>query len=421
MDLHSLRRLSRWQKPRDRFLPVNVRLSLLMFLIYAAPGAIVPLFTLRLQELGFSPTEIGWCCATQALGSLLASLLAGQIADRWFAAEKCLAVASFAAAGLLWLLAGLTTPTAVFAVSLLFWLLMAPSLTLSSAIGFTHVEDARRDYGRIRMWGTVGWVAPGWILGFWLADTSFWSPMIAWLRPDQPHPELADAFRFAASLAVVFGVYALTLPHTPPRRASGAAPLAAVRALRGRAFLTYAICTFGVCVALPFHTQVTPLLLASLGVPAAWIPPALTIAQGSEVASLFMLPWLIARLGVRGAMCLGLIAAVLTLTSLMIGNPVGLVLSGLGLYGLCIGCFLVVGQMYLNHRSRDDVRSSAQALHSVLCGIGLLVGNVLIGQVRVWVGDSFAQTFAVAAILALALLVVFALGFPRETAPAAKQ
>jgi MFS family permease len=414
MDLHSLRQLSRWRKPRGRVLPVNVRLSLLMFLIYAAPGAIVPLFTLRLQQLGFSATEMGWCCATQAFGSLLAPLLAGQIADRWIAAEKCLAWAAFVGAGLLWLLAGLTTPATVFAVSLFFWLLMAPSLTLSSAICFAHVRDARRDYGRIRMWGTIGWVAPGWLLGFWLADTDFWSPTIAWFRPDQPHPELADAFRFAAGLAVLFGLYSLTLPHTPPRKTPGAAPLAAIRALRGRAFFVYAFCTFGVCTALPFHTQVTPLLLKSLDVSPAWIPPALTIAQASEIGSLFLLPLIVGRLGVRGAMRFGLAAAVLTLSSLMIGWPLAFVLGGMTLYGLCVSCYLVVGQMYLNQRSRDDVRSSAQAVQSVLCGIGLLVGNLLAGQVRVWVSGSFMPTFAVAAGLALVLLFVFAIGFRED-------
>ena len=43
------------------------RLAILMFLQYAAPGAMLPLFSLRLQELQFTPVEIGWACATQAL------------------------------------------------------------------------------------------------------------------------------------------------------------------------------------------------------------------------------------------------------------------------------------------------------------------------------------------------------------------
>ena len=417
MDIHSLRRLTRWHSiHRGNPLPVNFRLSLLMFLLYAAPGAFFPLFSLRLAELGFSPTQMGWCCATQALGSLLAPLLAGQIADRWWPAEKCLAVAAFGSAGALWLLGSLATPAAVFAASLLFWLLMAPEFTLTTAICFAHVKDAQRDFGRVRMWGTVGWVLPGWLFGFWLADSDRLLPLFAGLHLGQPHAGLTDSFRLAAVLSVVFGLYAWTLPRTTPRRSGGAAPLAAFRVLRGRAFYVYAFCTFGVCIALPFSTQVTPLLLKSMGVAQAWIPRLLTIAQASEAISLFALPFALRRLGVRGTMRLGLFAAVLTLGGLAQGELVGLALCGFALYGLCISCYLVVGQMYLNHHTRDDIRASAQAMHSVLCGLGLLIGNVLAGEVRGWFEGAFAPTFAVAAILSIFLLLIFAIGFPGDPA-----
>ena len=63
-----------------------------MFLQYAAPGALLPLYSTRLKELGFDPMTIAACCATQALGYVLISLSAGQMADRWFSAERCLAV-----------------------------------------------------------------------------------------------------------------------------------------------------------------------------------------------------------------------------------------------------------------------------------------------------------------------------------------
>ena len=113
-------------------------------------------------------------------------------------------------------------------------------------------------------------------------------------------------------------------------------------------------------------------------------------------------------------MRLGLLAAVFTVTCLMVGEPLGLVLGRLGLYGFCISCYLVAGQMYLNYRASEDVRASAQALQSVLCGLGQLVGNLLVGFVRQQVHEAFAPTFAVAAGIALALFVVFLVAFPRE-------
>src|SRR5439155_6312045 len=110
-------------------------------------------FSLRLQELTFSPLEIGWASATQALASLLAPLLARKFADRWFPAEKCLSGFALLASGLLWLLAELATPWTVFAVSLAFWLAMAPALTLGAAITFAHLAKPDQHFGGVRLWG----------------------------------------------------------------------------------------------------------------------------------------------------------------------------------------------------------------------------------------------------------------------------
>src|SRR5262249_38120521 len=151
-----------------------------------------------------------------------------------------------------------------------------------------------------------------------------------------------------------------------------------------------------------------------VGVPKPWMPRLLTLAQASEAASLLVLPMVLRRMGVRGTMVLGLAAAVVTLAGLGLGKPVWLVLGALALYGLCVTCYLVSGQMFLDHQARRDVRASAQALHSVLCGLGLLIGNLLVGEVRTWFGGDFPATYAVGAVLAAALLVVFAVFFPRE-------
>jgi MFS family permease len=396
---------------------VRLRLSILMFLLYSAPGAIVPLFTMRLKELGFSPTQMGWCCATQALGSLLAPLVAGQIADRWIPAERCLLVCTLVEAALLFLLSTLTTPLAVFAASLAFWLVMAPALTLTTAVCFANLAQPGRDFGKVRMWGTLGWVAPNWLLGFWFSESEWAQQVRHWIRPGDAHGLLSDAFLLGGILAVLVGFYCLTLPHTPPQRNGRAgllAPWHAMKTLWGRAFVIYAVCTFGVSAVLPFSTQVTPLLLSHLGVSTSWLPRVLTIAQAGEVATLLFFPRIVGWAGVRGTMCIGLLAAVLTLGGLMIGDPLEVAIGGLSLYGFCIGCYLVAGQMYLNHRASEDTRASAQALHSVLCGIGLLIGNLLVGFVRLQVHERFVPTFAVATGVAAVLLAIFVIGFPRD-------
>src|SRR5262245_36152608 len=102
--------------------------------MYAVSGAWVPVFSLRLADLTFSPVQIGWAGATYALAALVTPFLAGQMADRWFPAERCLAAFALTGGCLLWLLAALADPVAVFCVCLGVWLVLVPATTLSISI-----------------------------------------------------------------------------------------------------------------------------------------------------------------------------------------------------------------------------------------------------------------------------------------------
>lgn len=396
--------------------PLRWRLCLLMFLYYAVQGAFVPLFSLRLQELGLTPMQMGWACATQALAALVAPLVAGQIADRWFPAERCLAICALLAGTLLWILAGLASSMAIFLASLALWLVLGPASTLSAALSFAHLPYRGRHFGQVRLWGTIGWVVSGWLVGYWLSKPTWLEHSVTWLSATTRPPELADAFRLASLLAFALGAYALTLPHTPPQRRldDSLAPLAALRLLCDRPFAVYWLCALGVCVTLPFPTQVAPLLLEHLGIPRPWISPTLTLGQSTEIISLALLPMLLLRLGVRGTMLLGLGAWAVFLALLMLGEPLWLVVASLSLNGLCICCFIVAGQVFANGRARNDVRASVQALLNITSGIGLLTGNLLVGEVRGQTQEQFEPTFRLGVLIALTLVVAFFLGFRNE-------
>jgi MFS family permease len=407
---------------------LRFRLSLLMFLQYAVPGAWVPLFSLRLTELAFTQVEIGWAGATYALAALATPFLAGQLADRWFAAERCLACFSVTAGCLLWLLAGLTEPAAVFWTSLAVWLCVVPSITLTISVCFAHLPDPALRYGSVRLWGTIGWAAAGLLLGCWFAEPAWLVGPLARLRPQTPLTETADALRLGGLLAFVVAGYALTLPHTPPRRArkgtrtSWLAPLVALRLLRRRPVAVYCACALGVCIATPFYSLFAPLLLQQrLGVPREWLGPLLTLGQSMEILTLGLLPWLLLRLGVRGTMTLGLSAVLLLMSVLSLGEPVGLVVAALGLNGVCVCCYLVAGQVFINGRARGDVRASSQSLLTFVNGVGLLIGNLLGGWARDQAGGAFGPTFALAAAVSATALVFFLTGFTEgeESAPVA--
>jgi MFS family permease len=387
------------------------RCSLLLFLYYATQGALVPLFPLRLQELHFTPLEMGCACATQALAALAAPLLAGQVADRWISADRCLAAYALLAGLLLWVLAELDHPWAVFLASLGVWLVLSPTSTLCVALSFAHLQSAR-DFGPIRLWGTVGWVASGWLLGYGLSNPAWLTTGLGWLRPGTPQFGLADAIRFSGLMAFALAAYALTLPPTPPlRRGAWLAPLAALRLLRDRNFAVYWGCLLGVCVTLPFTIQLIPLLLDQLGVPRAWMGPTLTLGQSIEIISLALLPVLLERFGIRGTMLVGVAGWTLLLAVLTLGEPLWLVIVSLTLNGLCIAGFIVAGQIFVSGRAHEDVRASAQALLTWVYGLGMLTGHLLVGWVRQQAAGQFRATFSVSLAIGLILTVGFYVGF----------
>ncbi len=390
------------------------RLCLLMFLQYAPSGAMLPQYSLYLQnQLGFNALEVAACCATQAVATVCASLLAGHVADRWVSAERLLGVCALLGGLDLWLLAGQTQATPVFVATLVFWLLTGPIWMLGATIGFAHLKHPERQFGPVRLWGTVGWMSAAWLVGYWFDNPAWLCDLVGWLRPDQPHSEMADIFRIGGVLSFVLTAYSLLLPHTPPRPAPGGtpAPLAALRLLRGRDFFVYALGLFGVCVTYPFGTQGTPLLLDQLGVSRAWMPRILTLAQLTEVLALALLPMFLLRLGVRGTMLVGLSAWTVALCSQAIGRPVELVAGSLCLNGLCIAGYFVAGQVFVNGRVGDGLRASVQSLLTFVNGLGMLLGNLLFGWLRLRASGELPQAFAVGAALMAGLVLVFLLGF----------
>lgn len=385
-----------------------------MFLQYAPAGAVLPLYSTYLQDqLGFGSMGIAICCATQALATIFASLVAGHVADRWMPAERLLGLCSLLAGVDLWLLAEASQPLPIFFGTLVYWLLTGPIWMLGATIGFAHLKHPERQFGPVRLWGTIGWMMAAWLVGYWFRDPEWLCRLVGWLRPQRSASVRADLFRIGGILSFVLMAYALTLPHTPPRPSTDGipAPLAALQVLRGRAFFIYALCLFGVCVTYPFGTQGTPLLLRQFDTPETDLPQLLTIAQATEIVALGLLPFFLLRLGVRRTMLLGLAAWTLGLSAQALASSRQFVAGSLMFNGLCIAGVFVAGQVFVNGRVHDGLRASVQALLTFLQGLGLLVGNLLFGALRRWAGGELQPAFAVGAVVMALLTAVFIWGF----------
>jgi nucleoside transporter len=350
-----------------------------MFLEYVVWGSWLPLLALYLSDvLRFTGWQIAWIFGTQAIAAVFGLFVGGQVADRFMSTEKVLALSHLVAGVAMVSLAFTTQFWPFFLVMLVYQLVFMPTLSLTNAIVFHHVQDAQKDFGKIRLWGTIGWIAASWPFYFLLegktgADLYAMLPSIFWVSG-------------LASLALA--VFSLSLPSTPPARAAGAAsaPLEAIRLLAIPAFLVLFIVTFLDAVVHQAYFQWTSPFLAHAGLPANWIMPAMSIGQIAEIGTMAVLGAVLARLGWRTTFAFGIAAHSLRFLVYALGDPLWLIVAVNVVHGMAYAFFFAAVYIFIDEKFPKDVRASAQGLFNLLIlGIGPFLGGLLWG----WLGDTF--------------------------------
>ncbi len=201
---------------------VRVRLSIMMFLEYAIWGVWAPTLSLHLQKLpSFQGAHlgdlIGWVYLTMPLATILSPFIAGQLADRYFATQRFLAFSHLVGGVFILAAAFVTDFMGIFWVMLGHCLLYAPTVALTNSLAFHHLPNGEKDFGGVRLWGTIGWIAIGWAFGSWLESIT--------------GANVGQCLMFAGILSFVMAAYCLTLPHTPPAK-TGKNPFAFLEALK---------------------------------------------------------------------------------------------------------------------------------------------------------------------------------------------
>jgi hypothetical protein len=266
---------------------VRNRLSVMMFLEFFIWGAWLPLIFAYLKDMGFKSWEQSWILNAFALASFTAMFFSTQFADRNFAAEKFLAVSQLigglAMLGLYWAQDFWT----FFLLMLVHCLFYVPTISITNSIAFTHLKDAQKDFGLVRLWGTIGWIAASWPFVFILVD---WAevpslttvPLMTWLGKvfssgltgDQLREGTRYTFVASGIASLALAAFSLVLPHTPPKRATefehveSLAWLEALKLLRVPFLLVLFIVTFFDAAVHACYFIWTNDYLKSVGIPA---------------------------------------------------------------------------------------------------------------------------------------------------------
>ena len=388
---------------------IRNKLFVMMILEIAIWGAWLPLIFGYLPSLGFNPSEQAWILNAFAVGAIVAMFFSNQFADRKFAAEKFMAfshlIGGVAMLALGFIKAPGMTAEALVAnkdagigVSPIFWpffglmllhcLFYVPTLSIANSIAFTHLKDAKKDFGFVRMGGTVGWILVAWPFIFILVDwakipafssTSFVDWLGAVFGTSKTGADfqasVQSTFLVSGIISLLLAGFSLTLPHTPPKPSEGRAFawLEAFSLLKKPAIFVLFVVTFIDAFVHNLYFAWTGSFLGAakevggVGIAGNWIMPVMTIGQVAELATMAVLGAVLAKLGWRLTMIIGILghAARFAVYALFADNASMIVTIQI-LHGICYAFFFATLYIFIDEHLPKDIRTSAQGLFNML-------------------------------------------------------
>ena len=352
---------------------IKIKLSIFMFLQYLIWGSwYVSMASYLSKTLQFSGEQIGLAYGAFAIGAMIAPFFVGLIADRYFASEKILAFLGIFGGLLLFLLPEMTTFGGFYPMLILYCCTYVPTLALGNSVSLHHLENPKRDFPLVKTLSAVGWIAAGLMLSFVF------------------HGELsAIQFYVAGTISILFGLFSLTLPHTPPMKTGKDVSLGeilgldALALLKKPSFAIFIACMFLICIPLYFYFVNMNLYVTELG----WTNSAakMSLAQVSDIIFLILLPILLSTLGYKKTIFIGILAWAaryfFLAGSVDAGNmQTTFIFTAILLHGVCYDFLFIAGQLYVDGEANERIRGAAQGLIAfILWGVGAFVGTNLAG------------------------------------------
>lgn len=395
---------------------VQTKLSAMMFLQFFIWGAwFVTLGTYLSSGLGFDGSDIGKAYSTMPWGAVIAPLFVGMIADRFFSAQKVLGVLHLLGGAILYYATTIHAPGMFFWVVLLYALCYNPTLALVNAISFNHMEDTEKQFPVIRVFGTLGWIVAGLVVGFAkIEDTAI--PM-----------------KIASYVSIILGIYSFFLPETPPKSLgqkvtiSDVLGLKALALMKDKSFAIFAASSLLICIPLAFYYNFTNLFLNESEISNA--AGKMTMGQMSEVFFMLVMPFFFARLGVKKMLLFGMSAWAVRYLLFAFGNPTSLVMmyyTGILLHGICYDFFFVTGQIYVDKKAPKEMQASAQCLIALITyGVGMVIGawisGIVVEKYQIMqdaqiIGHEWKMIWIIPAVMAFVVIALFAILFKDNAA-----
>ena len=353
----------------------KVQLSIFMFLQYFIWGSwYVSMGSYLGKELQIDGARNRLAYGAFAIGAMISPFFVGLIADRYFASEKLLGVLGLLGGGGHVLLPQMRTSTRFTRCSSSTAPTYVPTLALGNSSSLHQLENAKTTFPRVKM------------LSRGRLDRGRSCGQRASAR------KLAPAVLSGRRLSIVFGPFAFTLPHTPPKKSAQRLGRRDPRTRRAGPAEENVIrhlhwCMFLICIPLYFYFVNLHIYLGELN----WVEcgreddarPGL--GRGVPVLSAVHAP----RPRLQGDHFRrhpGLGRALLlpgesATSAAELQTP--LIFAAIILHGVCYDFLFIAGQLYVDDESNERMRGAAQGFIAfILWGIGGFVGTMIVGRVQ---------------------------------------
>jgi MFS transporter, PPP family, 3-phenylpropionic acid transporter len=372
-------------------------LSAAMLLQFAVGGAFLPFVSLILRDRGLTIQQISIIFSCASVTVLIVPFFWGMLADRYIPLDRLFVLLNLIAAGALVLFCFQHTFAGLLATYLLFFVCFNPLFSLINALAFHHLHDPPNQFGKLRAWGSIGWILPFLPISLWVAVSH--------------NVSLNVAIYLSIAAAVIMAVLAFWLPHTPPTHSHERALYkgALRELLRNRNFLVLLAAMFLVSGSFTVLSYYSPPLLEDLGVPRAWIGPVQAIGVLFEVLLFQFQPAFTRRWTYMGVILAGCIALVVRqVLFATITNTWVLSFSYL-LAGAVIVFFNMGVSVLTNALVGREIRATAQTLLSLFGqGLGATFCNAAAGGLSAHYNGRLEPIFWFAAVLALIATLLIA-------------
>ncbi|MEC8417906.1 MAG: nucleoside permease [Pseudomonadota bacterium] len=398
---------------------ITLRLSIMMFLqFFIWGGWFVTLGTYLSNTLQANGGQIGMAFSTQSWGAIIAPFIVGLIADRFFNAERILGLLHLVGAALMYFMYQASDFASFYPYVLAYMIAYMPTLALVNSVSFGQMDDPSKQFGKVRVWGTVGWIVAGLMISYVFSWDSAQSIADGMLK---------NTFLLCSIASLALGVFSFTLPNTPPQSSNQSVGLRdvlgldALALLKDKNFLVFFLSSVLICIPLAFYYQNANPFLTEIGVENA--TGKMTLGQVSEVLFMLALPVFLNRFGIKLTLVIGMAAWVIRYALFAFGNAddaLFMLIIGIALHGICYDFFFVSGQIYTNAKAGEAVKSAAQGLITLATyGVGMLVGFAVAGAITDTYtlesgAHSWHQVWLFPAGFAAIVLVLFALLFKSE-------